>query len=158
MSDGSITGRAKALFGFSDVEPESDVVAEPDRSLRAPQVPASPEPEQEEQDTPEPADPLRGRLQRELDQGVALEQRLRNPLDAMGAAVFAGRRTTAEDVDVWEARVARLLRDRPRTLSLFRYEEPENPLLGLATNPFEGQLGRRLRNRVAQLETIIKDL
>lgn len=47
----------------------------------------------------------RERLQRELDKGVALEQRVANPLGLLGASVLLGHRTTQVDVDAWEARV-----------------------------------------------------
>jgi hypothetical protein len=103
-------------------------------------------------------DPLRSRLQRALDKGVALEQRVAHPLGFAGASVLTGPSTRQEDVDAWEARVESLLHDRPRDLSLFRYNEPTTGFERLTINPLANPLRDRLRRRNIQLEKIIRDL
>lgn len=159
----------KLLFGFDDgrskrAERSKSKTATPETAAKR-EVPTKPENEPlGEQPRPERANERSGAnllqrtLQRELDKGVALERRVVNPLGALGASVLMGRRTTQADVDAWEARVERLLRDKPRWLSLFRYEEPSNPLEYLVPKPLESPLRRRLERRTAQLEKIIRSL
>lgn len=102
--------------------------------------------------------PLRSHLQRALDKGVAMEQRVAHPLGFAGASVLTGPSTRQEDVDAWEARVEHLLRNRPRDLSLFRYNEPTTGFERLTINPLANPLRDRLRRRNIQLEKIIRDL
>lgn len=101
---------------------------------------------------------MREKLQRELDKGIALERRVKNPFDALAATVLSGPRTTEIDVEAWEARVERLLHDLPRQVALFHYEEPRSPFENLVPNPLESPLRRRLEQRNASLEKIIRSL
>lgn len=87
-----------------------------------------------------------------------MEQRVAHPLGFAGASVLMGRSTQQADVDAWEAQVERLLRDRPRDLSLFRYNEPIPALERMTINPLANPLRDRLRRRNIQLEKVIRDL
>jgi hypothetical protein len=152
----------KLLFGVREAKRP---VQDSGRS-RKPTQPQSPKPEDTE--SPKihatPAIPTktgnsrRERLQRELDKGVSLEQRVPNPLGLLGASALLGHRTTQVDVDAWEARVEKLLSGEPRWLSLFRYNEPASPFAHLGLKPLESPLRERLRRRNAQLEKIIRSI
>lgn len=159
-----VYSRIKALFGVSSLsENRAKAKHQSDDGSDAPPLskpaPAPPKkPQTKGPSTPSSAGSLRSRLQRELDKGVALERRVAHPLGFAGASVLMGPRTRQEDVDAWEARVERLLRDNPRSLSLFRYDEPVDGLARLVVNPLENPLRDRLRRRNIQLEKIIRDL
>jgi hypothetical protein len=159
-----IYSRIKALFGVGErTERKGGARKKSDKESESPPR-RVPTPESHEEAPIEPSQPprraksLRSRLQRELDKGVAMERRVAHPLGFAGASVLMGPPTRQEDVDAWEARVERLLRDLPRSLSLFRYNEPTSGFARLMVNPLDNPLRDRLRRRNIQLEKIIRDL
>jgi hypothetical protein len=131
---------------------------EPEPVRRSRQEPAIPEPTGVVQ-APRPrasVSHLRGQLQALLNRGVALEQGATSPLLAMSILTP---QTRTQDVEAWEAEVEAALRERPRDLALFLYEQPRSPLDAIGvTLMTENPLKRRLHQRNKQLETIIKRL
>jgi hypothetical protein len=149
--------RIKALFGIRvESQPKTPGRAQPapEPKQKAPATPRAKTPKTRQSD----GNSLRSRLQRQLDKGIAMEQRVAHPLGFAGASVLMGRSTQQADVDAWEAQVERLLRDRPRDLSLFRYNEPIPALERMTINPLANPLRDRLRRRNIQLEKVIRDL
>jgi len=108
---------------------------------------------------------MRERLQEELDKGVVLQANV--PANDLAGAVaalgnpFGVRPTTREDIFGWEARVERILHAYPRTLSQFRYmprTSVHENIARLVSMPGDGELKRRMEQKVANLDKIIRDL
>lgn len=144
-------------------EPPPDAEDEP-----PPDAEDEPPPDSEDEPPPErqPSVPARSvrrqserrvRLQRLLDEGETLMRRAPQRW-APVVSSLAHPTTTQVDVDAWEAKVEAELVDqnRPRDLSVFRYEPARSPLAAFTATPLGNSVRDRLNARLQQLDVIVR--
>jgi hypothetical protein len=145
---------ASSLPGDRTVTGEAASAQTNDESPDSEEPPSSPEDEASSLEPTRRYSARRRRLQKLLNRGVALEQNA--PAQRIATAISLKPLTRLDDVEAWEADVEAELADRPRDIALFYYEPPRSPLDGFAMLALDDPLRRRLRQRVHQLETIVK--